>query len=147
MCIFNELLAAGLFPCSFGRGTSMHTDPSISGRKYRKSVYNAVFIHNKSLNVVSAAATSVFQLKHAPRLLGSICPVGYQIQTIECGKICVMLLYGKYYWCVYEVYNILTYTPEFQVGQDFHYLRCLPVLHLDQETPADLDHPVHATTM
>ena len=47
----------------------MHTNPSISGRKYRKSVYNAVFIRNKSSNVVSAAATSAFQLKHTPRLL------------------------------------------------------------------------------
>ena len=94
-CIFNEPLAAGLFPAL--DGTSLRTDPSISGRKYRKSVYNAVFIHNKSLNVVSAAATSTFQLKHTPRLLGSICPAGYQIWTIEYGKILVMLLYGKYY--------------------------------------------------
>ena len=37
--------------------------------------------------------------------LRSICPVGYQIRTIKCGKILVMLLYGKYYWHVYEVYN------------------------------------------
>ena len=44
-CMFNELLAAGLFPAL--DGTSMCTDPSISGRKYRKLVYNAVFIHNK----------------------------------------------------------------------------------------------------
>ena len=86
-------------------GTSMRTDPSISGRKYRKLVYNAVFIHNKSLNVVSTAATSASQLKHTPRLLGSICPAGYQIWTIRYGKILVMLLYGKYYWQVYEVYN------------------------------------------
>ena len=83
----------------------MCTDSSISGRKYRKSVYNAVCIHNKSLNVVSAVATSAFQLKHMPQLLHTICPVGYQIWTIECGKIIVMLLYGKYYWHVYEVYN------------------------------------------
>ena len=100
-CIFNELLAAGLFPAL--DGTSMRTDPSTSGRKYRKSVNNAVFIHNESLFVVSAAATSAFQLKHTPRLLRSICPAGYQIRTIEYGKILVMLLYGKYYWCVYEV--------------------------------------------
>ena len=60
-CIFNELLAAGLFPGL--DGTSMRIDPSISGRKYRKSVCNAVFIRNKSLNVVSAAATSAFQIK------------------------------------------------------------------------------------
>ena len=62
MCIFNKLLAAGLFPVL--DGTSMRTDPSTSGREYRKSVYNAVFTHNKSLNVVSVAATSAFQLKH-----------------------------------------------------------------------------------
>ena len=107
-CIFNKPLAAGLFPTL--DGTSLRTDPSISGRKYRKSVYNAVFIHNKSINVVSAAATSAFQLKHMPRLLGSKCPVGYQIRTIEYGKILVMLLYGKYYWRVYEVYNKYHYT-------------------------------------
>ena len=107
-CIFNKLLAAGLFPAL--DGTSMRTDPSISGRKYRKSVYNAVCIHNKSLNVVSAAATSAFQLKHTPRLLRSICPAGYQIRTIEYWKILVMLLYGKYYWRVYEVYNKTAYS-------------------------------------
>ena len=78
----------------------MRTDPSIGGRKYHKSVYNAVFIHNKSLNVVSAAATGAFQLKHTPRLLA-----GYQIRTIDYGKILVVLLYGKYYWRIYEVYN------------------------------------------
>ena len=88
-CIFNKLLAAGLFPAL--DATSMHTNPSISGRKYRKSVYNAVFIHNKSLNVVSAAATSAFQLKHTLRLLDSIWSAGYQIRTIEYGKIFVML--------------------------------------------------------
>ena len=73
---------------------------------------NAVFIRNESLFVVSAAATSAFELKHTPRLLGSIhvCPAGYQIRTIEYGKILVMLLYGKYYWHVYEVYNKYTYT-------------------------------------
>ena len=92
-CIFNELLAAGLFLAL--DGTSMRTDPSTSGRKYRKSVNNAVFIHNESLFVVSAAATSTFQLNHTPRLLSSICPAGYQIQTIRYGKILVMLLYGE----------------------------------------------------
>ena len=102
MCIFNKLLAAGLFLAL--DDTSMRTDPSTSGRKNRKSVYNAVFIHNKSLNVVSAAATSAFQLKHTLWLLRSICPVGYQILTIEYRKTLVMLLYGKYYWRVYEVY-------------------------------------------
>ena len=107
-CIFNELLAAGLFLAL--DGTNMRTDPSTSGRKYRESVNNAVFIRNESLLVVSAAATSAFQLKHTPRLLRSICPAGYQIRTIRYGKILVMLLYGKYYWRVYEVYNKRTYT-------------------------------------
>ena len=83
----------------------MRTDPSTSGRKYCKSVNNAVLIHSESLFVVSAAATSAFQLKHMPQLLRSICPAGYQIWTIRYGKILVMLLYGKYYWRVYEVYN------------------------------------------
>ena len=109
MCIFNELMAAGLFPAL--DGTSMRTDPSISGRKYRKSVYNTVFFYNESLNVVSAAAKSAFQLKHTPWLLRSICPagLGYQIRTIQYGKILVMLLYRKYYWRIYEVYNNTSY--------------------------------------
>ena len=98
-CIFNELQAAGLFLAL--DATSTRTDPSTSGRKYRKSVNNSVFIHNESLFAVSAAATSAFQLKHMPRLLRSICPEGYEIRTIEYGKILVMLLYGKYYWRVY----------------------------------------------
>ena len=98
-CIFNELQAAGLFLAL--DATSTRTDPSTSGRKYRKSVNNSVFIRNESLFVVSAAATSAFQLKHTPRLLRSICPEGYEIRTIEYGKILVMLLYGKYYWRVY----------------------------------------------
>ena len=76
-CIFNKLLATGLFLAL--DDTSMRTDPSTRGRKYRKSVNNAVFIHNENLFVVSAAATSAFQLKHTPWLLRSICPVGYQI--------------------------------------------------------------------
>ena len=75
-CIFNELQAAGLFLAL--DGTSTHTDPSTSGRKYRKLVNNAIFIRNESLFVVSAAATSAFQLKHTPRLLRSICPAGYR---------------------------------------------------------------------
>ena len=98
-CIFNELQAAGLFLAL--DGTSTRIDLSTSGRKYRKLVNNAVFIRNESLFVVSAAATSAFQLKHTPRLLCSICPVGYRIRTIEYGKILVVLLYGKYYWHVY----------------------------------------------
>ena len=69
-CIFNELQAAGLFLAL--DGTSTRTDPSTSGRKYRKSVDNAVFIRNESLFVVSAAATSPFELKHTPRLLHRI---------------------------------------------------------------------------
>ena len=87
-CIFNELQAVGLFLAL--DGTTTRIDPSTSGRKYRKSVNNAVFIRNESLFVVSAAATSAFQLKHTPRLLRSICPAGYQIRTIRYGKILVM---------------------------------------------------------
>ena len=76
-CIFNQLQAADLFLAL--DGTNMRTDPSISGRKYCKLVNNAVFICNENLFVVSAAATSAFQLKHTPRLLCSICPAGYRI--------------------------------------------------------------------
>ena len=57
-CIFNELLAAGLFLAL--DGTSMCTDPSTGERKYRKSVNNAVFICNESLFVVSGVAMSTF---------------------------------------------------------------------------------------
>ena len=72
---------------------------------YRKLVNNAVFIRNESLFFVSAASTSAFQLEHMPQLLRSVCPGGYQIRTIEYGKILVMLVYGEYYGQVYEVYN------------------------------------------
>ena len=48
------------------------------------------------------------------QLLRSICPAGYQIRTIKYGKILVMLLYGKYYWRVYEVYNIYTVEPSIE---------------------------------
>ena len=89
-CIFNELQAAGLFLAL--DATSTRTDPSTSGRKYRKSVNNSDFIRNESLFVVSTAVTSASQLKHTPRLLRSICPEGYEIWTIEYGKILVMLL-------------------------------------------------------
>ena len=58
-CIFNKRLATDLFLAL--DGTSMRTDPSTSGRKYRESVNNAVFIRNESLFVASAAATSAFQ--------------------------------------------------------------------------------------
>ena len=102
-CIFNELQAVGLF-LAFD-GTSTRTDHFLSGKKYRKLVNNAVFIHNTSLFFVSAVATSAFQLEHMPRLLRSVCHEGYQIQTIEYGKIVVMLVYGEYYGRVYEVYN------------------------------------------
>ena len=81
-CIFiNKLQVAGLFLAL--DGTSMHIDPSTSGKKYRKLVNNAVFIRNESLFVVSAAAMSAFQLEHIPQLLRSIYPAGYEIRTIE----------------------------------------------------------------
>ena len=59
MCIFNELQAAGLFLAL--DGTSTRINPSTSGRKYCKLANNAIFIHNESLFVVSAAAMSAFQ--------------------------------------------------------------------------------------
>ena len=58
MCIFNEFQAASLFLAL--DGTSTRIDPATSGRKYLKLVNNAVFIHNESLFVVSAVATSAF---------------------------------------------------------------------------------------
>ena len=48
---------------------------------------------------------SAFQLEHMPWLLRSVCPGGYRIRTIEYEKILVLLVYGKYYGRVYEVYN------------------------------------------
>ena len=57
-CIFNELQAVGQF-LAFD-GASTRTNPFTSGKKYRMSVNNAVFIRNKSLFFVSAAATSAF---------------------------------------------------------------------------------------
>ena len=102
-CIFNELQAVGLFLAFDGVSTCI--DPFTSGKKYRKLVNNAVFIRNKSLFFVSAAATSAFQFEHTSRLLRSACPGGYRMQTIEYGKILVMLVYGEYYGRIYEVYN------------------------------------------
>ena len=102
-CIFNHLQAVSLF-LAFD-GASMCTDHFTSGKKYHKSVNNAVFIRNESLLFVSAAATSAFQLEHTSRLLRSVCPGGYRIRTIEYGKMLVMLVYGEYYGQVYEVYN------------------------------------------
>ena len=46
---FDELQAAGLFLAL--DDTSTHIDPSISGRKYRKLVNNAVFIRNENFFV------------------------------------------------------------------------------------------------
>ena len=40
-------------------GTRMHTDPSTSGRKYRKLVNSAVFTRSESIFVVSAVATPI----------------------------------------------------------------------------------------
>ena len=102
-CIFNELQAVNLL-LAFD-GTSTRTNHFTSGNKYRKSVNNAVFIRNKGLFFVSAAATSAFQLEHTPWLLRSVFPKGYRIWTIEYGKILVMLVYGEYYGRVYKVYN------------------------------------------
>ena len=87
-CIFNKLQAVGLFLAL--DGASMCTDPFTSGKEYRKLVNNAVFIRNESLFFVSAAAICAFELEHTLRLLRSICPAGYEIRTIEYGKILVM---------------------------------------------------------
>ena len=57
--------------------------------------------------MVSAVATSAFQLEHTSRLLHSVCPGGYRIRTIEYGKMLVMLVSGEYYGHVYEVYVIV----------------------------------------
>ena len=86
-CMFNELQAVGLFLAFDSASTC--TDPFTSGKKYRKSVNNAVFIRNESLFLVSAAPTSAFQLEHTSRLLRSVCPGhgGYRIRTIKHGKI------------------------------------------------------------
>ena len=108
VCIFNELQTVSQF-LAFD-GASTRTDPFTSGKKYCKSVNNAVFIHSESLFFVSAAATSAFQLEHTSRLLRSVCPGGYRIRTIEYGKILVMLVYGEYYGRVYEVYNKSQYS-------------------------------------
>ena len=51
-CIFNELQAVSLF-LAFD-GASTNTNSFTSGKKYRKSVNNAVFIRNESLFFVSA---------------------------------------------------------------------------------------------
>ena len=75
-CIFNELQAVSLF-LAFD-GASTRPDHFTSGEKYLKLVNNAVFIRNKSLFFVSAAATGAFQLEHTPRLLRSVCPWSYQ---------------------------------------------------------------------
>ena len=106
-CIFNKLQAVGLF-LAFD-GASTRTNHFTSEKKYCKLVNNAVFIRNKSLFFVSAVATSAFKLEHTPWLLRSVCPKGYQIRTIEYGKILVMLVYGEYYRRVYKVYNKYVY--------------------------------------
>ena len=62
-CIFNKLQATGLFLAL--DGTSTRIDPSTSGRKYRKSVNNAVFIRNESLFIVSAATECIPIKAHA----------------------------------------------------------------------------------
>ena len=84
-CMFNKLQAAGLFLALDSTNTRTH---------------------NESLFVVSAGATSTFQLKHMP-WLPRICPVGYRIKIVEYGKILVMcsmeITVGMYtrYICTY----------------------------------------------
>ena len=85
VCIFNKLQAFGLFLAFDGASTC--TDPFTSGKMYRKVINNTMFIHNESLFFVSAAGMSVFQLEHTPWLLRNVYPGGYEIQTMEYGKI------------------------------------------------------------
>ena len=92
-CIFKELQTVGLFLTFYG--VSRRTDHFTSGKKYRRLVNNVIFIRNKTLFFVSAAATSAFQLEHTPRLLRS--RYALTILTIEEGKILVMLVYGENY--------------------------------------------------
>ena len=55
-CVCNEFQAVvNLFLAL--DGTSVHTYPFTSGKKYRKLVNNAVFIHNESLFFFSEVAT------------------------------------------------------------------------------------------
>ena len=98
-CIFNKLLGAGLFLAL--DGTSMCTDPSTNGRKYRKLVNNAVFICTESLFVVSAVAMSAFQLKH---MCG--CYAAYALQAIKFGLVNM----GKYQSCCSMGNTIGVYT-------------------------------------
>ena len=120
-CKFNELQAVGLF-LAFD-GTSTRTDPFTSEKKYRMLVNNAVFIRNKSLFFVSAVATSAFQLEHMLQLLCSVCPGGYRIQTIEYGKILVMLVYGEYCGRVYEVYNYVSLVRCPSIAHTFSFVK------------------------
>jgi len=63
VCIFNKFQAFGLFLAS--DGTSTHTYPFTTGKKYRKLVNNAVFICNESLFFfVSGAATCAIELHY-----------------------------------------------------------------------------------
>ena len=80
--IFSKLLASFL-SSSFTWCHHVYS-PFTSGKEYSKLVNNAVVIRNES-----------FQLEHTPWLLYSVWPSGYQIRTIEYGKILVMLVYGE----------------------------------------------------
>ena len=79
-CIFNKLPAAGLFLAL--DGTSMHSDPSTSGRKYLKSVNNAVVIHNESLVVSQIVYTFGMGLETS-----HVIPY-YRIVTVTCAPCC-----------------------------------------------------------
>ena len=81
VCIFNEIQTVALFLVLDGASTC--TNPITSGKKYRKLVYNAGFIHNESLFFVLAAASCAFQFEHTLPLLRSICPTGCEIRTIH----------------------------------------------------------------
>ena len=85
-CTFNKLFGAGLFLAL--DSTSMRTEPSISGKKYRKSANIAIFLHEVSLFVDSAAATSAFQLEHTPAVATQHMPCRRSnIKNFQYGKI------------------------------------------------------------
>ena len=65
-CIFNELLAAGLFLAL--DGTSTRTNPSTSGRKYHKLVNNAVFIRcfSSGYECIPIKAHAAVATQHMP---------------------------------------------------------------------------------
>ena len=85
--------ASGCRPVfSFGRHQHVYILIPLPVVQEESTVNNAIFIRNESLFVVSAAATSAFQLEHTPWWRRSICPAGYEIRSIKSSM-------GKYLSC------------------------------------------------